>query len=159
MEEELSNNNSNLLIVKFNEETCYWYDMECCEEDGIIEGEKEGIEKTKREIAKNLLKENVDIPLIQKVTNVSMERIKKIKANMNIPINTLALNEFKKDKEYSHEKYIAISNGKIKGESQGRVNERKKLARNLLKENIDIPYIERVTYLPEKLILELKEEL
>lgn len=43
--------------------------------DGIAEGEA----KCKTEIAKNMLKENVNIELISKVTGLSLEEIEKLK--------------------------------------------------------------------------------
>ncbi len=43
------------------------------------EGHEEGIKSSKIEITKNMIKENIDINIIQKVTNLSMEEIIKIK--------------------------------------------------------------------------------
>ena len=47
----------------------------CGRKDGIAEGEAKG----KTEIAKNMLKENVNIELISKVTGLSLEEIEKLK--------------------------------------------------------------------------------
>ena len=47
----------------------------CGREDGIAEGKAKG----KTEIAKNMLKENVNIELISKVTGLSLEEIEKLK--------------------------------------------------------------------------------
>ena len=41
-------------------------------------GRREGIEENKIEIAKNLLKENVDINIISKTTGLTLEEIKKL---------------------------------------------------------------------------------
>ena len=48
-------------------------------EDGIAEGEVRGEAKGKTEIAKNLLKENINIELISKVTGLNLEEIEKLK--------------------------------------------------------------------------------
>ena len=42
-------------------------------------GRREGIEREKREIAMNLLKENIDIEVISKTTGLSIEEIKNLK--------------------------------------------------------------------------------
>ena len=42
-------------------------------------GRREGIEREKREIAMNLLKENIDIEVISKTTGLSIEEIKSLK--------------------------------------------------------------------------------
>ena len=47
--------------------------------EGIQEGIKQGIEKGIINTAKNMLKENIDINIIAKVTNLSIEDIKKLK--------------------------------------------------------------------------------
>ena len=46
---------------------------------GYIDGMAEGEAKGKTEIAKNMLKENIDIELISKVTGLSQEEIEKLK--------------------------------------------------------------------------------
>ena len=52
-------------------------------DEGIRKGLKEGIEKgseqSKNEIAKNMLKDNVDINLIKKYTNLTEEEINNLK--------------------------------------------------------------------------------
>ena len=42
-------------------------------------GRREGIKEEKREIAMNLLKENIDIEVISKTTGLSIEEIKSLK--------------------------------------------------------------------------------
>ena len=49
-------------------------------EQGIKEGIEQGIEKTKIEIAKNLLLQNVKLEVIEKSTGLSKEEIKKLKS-------------------------------------------------------------------------------
>ena len=44
------------------------------------QGLEQGIEQQKLEIAQNMLKENIDISLISKITNLSLETITKLKA-------------------------------------------------------------------------------
>ena len=46
--------------------------------DGLKEGKEEGSLSTKKEIAKALLKDNMDIELISKYTGLSTDEIKKI---------------------------------------------------------------------------------
>lgn len=48
-------------------------------DDGMAEGIIQGIEQKQVEIVKNMLKENVDISLISKVTGLSKEEIEKLK--------------------------------------------------------------------------------
>ena len=47
-------------------------------EEGIKEGHEKGVEEGKKEIAKKMLKEKLDIELIEKVTNISKEELKKM---------------------------------------------------------------------------------
>ena len=47
--------------------------------DGMTEGEAKGKAESKTEIAKNMLKENINIELISKVTGLSLEEIEKLK--------------------------------------------------------------------------------
>ena len=47
--------------------------------DGYKEGLDEGIEKTKIEMVKNMLKENADIDFIVKVSGLTIEAINEIK--------------------------------------------------------------------------------
>ena len=47
-------------------------------EEGIKEGHEKGVEEGKKEIAKKMLEEKLDIELIEKVTNISKEELKKI---------------------------------------------------------------------------------
>ena len=51
--------------------------------EGIKEGIKEGKEKTVREHIINMLKENLDINLIIKITNKSEKEILEIKKSLN----------------------------------------------------------------------------
>ena len=48
-------------------------------EEGRLFGKQEGRKEEKQEIAKNMLKENIDIEVIEKVTGLSKEEIKNIK--------------------------------------------------------------------------------
>ena len=48
-------------------------------EQGIEQGLEQGTEQSKNEIAKNMLKENMDISLISKLTGLSNEQINKLK--------------------------------------------------------------------------------
>lgn len=48
--------------------------IEDARENGLEEGEK----KSKLEIAKNMIKENIDIDIIEKVTGLTREEIKKL---------------------------------------------------------------------------------
>ena len=49
--------------------------------EGRIEGIKEGSYKRNIEIAKTMLKDNMDIEIISKYTNLSKEELEKIKEN------------------------------------------------------------------------------
>ncbi len=46
---------------------------------GLKQGLEQGTEQSKNEIAKNMLKENMDISLISKLTGLSNEQINKLK--------------------------------------------------------------------------------
>ena len=46
--------------------------------EGIKEGHEKGVEEGKKEIAKKMLEEKLDIELIEKVTNISKEDLKKM---------------------------------------------------------------------------------
>ena len=48
-------------------------------DEGIRKGLERGTEQSKNEIAKNMLKDNVDINLIKKYTNLTEEQINKLK--------------------------------------------------------------------------------
>ena len=48
-------------------------------DEGIRKGLEQGTEQSKNEIAKNMLKENMDISLISKLTGLSNEQINKLK--------------------------------------------------------------------------------
>ena len=52
--------------------------IKCATEEGIQLGINQGISQSKIEIARNLLKDNIDISLISKYTNLSVEEIKKL---------------------------------------------------------------------------------
>ena len=45
---------------------------------GLKEGHKKGVEEGKKEIAKKMLEEKLDIELIEKITNISKEELKKM---------------------------------------------------------------------------------
>ena len=47
-------------------------------EEGIKQGHEKGVEEGKKEIAKKMLEEKLDIELIEKVTNISKEDLKKM---------------------------------------------------------------------------------
>ena len=47
-------------------------------EEGIKEGHEKGVEEGKKEIAKKMLEEKLDLGLIEKVTNISKEELKKM---------------------------------------------------------------------------------
>ena len=47
-------------------------------EEGIKEGHEKGVEEGKKEIAKKMLEEKLDIELIEKITNISKEELKKM---------------------------------------------------------------------------------
>lgn len=51
-------------------------------EEGIKQGKEEGISIGKEELIKNMLKENMDINLISKIANISLERIEEIRKNI-----------------------------------------------------------------------------
>ena len=46
--------------------------------EGIKQGHEKGVEEGKKEIAKKMLEEKLDIELIQRVTNISKEELKKM---------------------------------------------------------------------------------
>ncbi len=52
------------------------------EKKGFEMGLKMGLEKSKKEIAKNLLSEGLSIEMMAKTTNLSQEQIQKIKDNL-----------------------------------------------------------------------------
>jgi predicted transposase/invertase (TIGR01784 family) len=52
--------------------------MEQGREQGREEGRKEGIEQNKLEIAKKMLDENMSLPLVSKMTGLTIEAIEKI---------------------------------------------------------------------------------
>jgi predicted transposase/invertase (TIGR01784 family) len=51
---------------------------------GIEKGLKQGEEKKAIEIAKNLLKANVDLNLISQTTNLSIEQIRNLSINLGL---------------------------------------------------------------------------
>ena len=60
-----------------------YYDYDALKKGEIYdEGVEYGIEKTNKEIAKAMLKENCNIELIAKVTNLSYEDIEKLKEEL-----------------------------------------------------------------------------
>ena len=56
----------------------YIRDMKGAKSDGYEAGEKAGSEREKIKIAKNMLKEKIDITIISKVTGLSEKEIKNI---------------------------------------------------------------------------------
>lgn len=64
----------------------YVFDMSCSRkegyEDGLKEGEALGEKNSKIEIAKNMLRENIDIEVISKVTELTQEEIEKLKLDI-----------------------------------------------------------------------------
>lgn len=54
-------------------------DMYYAKEEGKEEGKKEGKQEVIKEVAERLLKENIDIETITKITKLSKEEIEKIK--------------------------------------------------------------------------------
>ena len=48
-------------------------------EEGLKEGKEEGLKEKSIEIAKNMLKDNVDINIISKYSGLSVEEINKLK--------------------------------------------------------------------------------
>ena len=50
-------------------------------EEGLEEGRKEGRKESKLEVAKKMLEEKMDIEIIEKVTGLSKEEIKKLISN------------------------------------------------------------------------------
>ena len=53
--------------------------LEIIKEKGRWEGERKGIKKGRQQVVLNMLKENMNISLISKVTGVSEKEIKKLK--------------------------------------------------------------------------------
>jgi len=51
--------------------------------EGIKEGIEQGIQETKKQVVINMLKDNLDIVLISKYTNLSIEEIYEIKETLN----------------------------------------------------------------------------
>ena len=50
--------------------------------EGITEGLEQGIEQEKQETIKKILKNNIELELISKITNKSIEEIKEISKNI-----------------------------------------------------------------------------
>ena len=63
-------------LVKQNE-------IEGAKKDGIKIGIEQGIKENKIEIARNMLKENMDIQTISRLTNLTETDIQKLKNTMN----------------------------------------------------------------------------
>ena len=53
-------------------------------EKGIKQGKDEGIKESKKDIVINMLKENIDINLISKITGLNMEQINNIRKENNL---------------------------------------------------------------------------
>ena len=76
MEEYLNESEKVITDINFGES----YDKELALKDlGRQEGEAKGKEETQLEIAKNMLKENIDISVISRVTGLDIETIQKLK--------------------------------------------------------------------------------
>ena len=52
-------------------------------EEGLKEGKKEGIKENKIEIAKKLIKMNMDLKQIKEITGLSIEELENIKSNID----------------------------------------------------------------------------
>ena len=75
MEEYLNESEKVITDINFGES----YDKELALKDlGRQEGEAKGKEETQLEIAKNMLKENIDISVISRVTGLDIETIQKL---------------------------------------------------------------------------------
>ena len=64
-----------------SEEEIKRLDIEEAIENGRKQGIEEGIEENKKETIMNMLKDNVDLSIISKYTNTSIDQIKKIIEN------------------------------------------------------------------------------
>ena len=64
-----------------SEEEIKRLDIEEAIENGRKQGFEEGIEENKKETIMNMLKDNVDLSIISKYTNTSIDQIKKIIKN------------------------------------------------------------------------------
>ena len=83
MEKEIERLSKDPETVSYiNDETlrkiAYEIDIENAEKKGHSSGYSEGIHENSKEIAQNMLKENIDINLISKVTKMSIDEIKKL---------------------------------------------------------------------------------
>ena len=67
-----------ILKAEFNYNTSMYNMRQEGLEEGIKEGIKEGITTEKKEIAKKLLKKNIDISEIQEITGLTEEEIKQL---------------------------------------------------------------------------------
>jgi len=74
---DLSNDSD--IISAYEKEKIERYAFEVALKEKEAKGIKEGIEKNKMEVARNLLKENIDINIISKTTGLSLEEIKNLK--------------------------------------------------------------------------------
>ncbi|WP_297299846.1 Rpn family recombination-promoting nuclease/putative transposase [uncultured Brachyspira sp.] len=73
---------SKLMMMEYEKKEAYLYGNQIMLDEerrlGKEEGIKEGIEKEKYSLAKNMKKENIDVNIISKVTGLSMEEINKL---------------------------------------------------------------------------------
>ncbi len=73
---------SKLMMMEYEKKEAYLYGNQIMLDEerrlGKEEGIKEGIEKEKSSLAKNMKKENIDVNIISKVTGLSIEEINKL---------------------------------------------------------------------------------
>ncbi|KLI49889.1 hypothetical protein SZ43_13540 [Brachyspira hyodysenteriae] len=73
---------SKLMMMEYEKKEAYLYGNQIMLDEerrlGKEEGIKEGIEKEKSSLAKNMKKENIDVNIISKVTDLSIEEINKL---------------------------------------------------------------------------------
>ena len=77
MEEELSNDED--ITVMFSKEHVQNFEYNSRIDYAIDQGLKEGARRKSLDIARNMLKERLDIELISKMTNISKEEIENLK--------------------------------------------------------------------------------
>ena len=124
-------------------------------EEGIVKG----IELGKLRDAKNMLKENISLDIVEKVTGLKEEEIViwqdylgfLLKKDERIMLETLKvmleenstynIMEHAEFQGIDHGKKVGMKYGKIEGMLVAKIED----AKNMLKENIDIDIIERVT--------------
>ena len=73
---ELSRDEGLRLVEEAREKA--WKDQTAREDDSFNRGIEKGMEKGKKELVINMLKQGLDVPFISKVTGLSKEKIKKL---------------------------------------------------------------------------------